>query len=116
MLGDVSRKSIPDIGCGTGRLLKKLRRMGANAVGIDISKLMLAEAMSKSSLASQADINDFAWRGSSDAIFSVLTFNYIGSRAAAFEKTWSLLKLGGMFIIHDGLGQKESLCLNGNRR
>jgi len=37
MLGDVSAKSVLDIGCGTGRLLKKLQKLGANTVGIDIS-------------------------------------------------------------------------------
>ena len=99
MLGDVAGKSILDVGCGTGRLLQKLKRMGANAVGIDISKRMVEKTESKSLLAFQTNMNDFAWSEPFDVIVSVLTFNYIEDKTAAFERTWSLLRPGGTFII-----------------
>ncbi|MEM3038263.1 MAG: class I SAM-dependent methyltransferase [Thermoplasmata archaeon] len=39
--------SVIDIGCGTGRFLLPLTRMGLSAVGIDISRKMLARAGEK---------------------------------------------------------------------
>ena len=113
MLGDVSGKAILDVGCGTGRLLKKLERMGANAVGIDISKQMVEKAKSKSLLAFQTDISDFAWSEPFDVVVSVLTFNYIEDKAAAFEKIWSLLKPGGTFIISLDLLTKDTAMRRG---
>lgn len=114
MLGDVSEKFILDIGCGTGRLLKKLQGLGANTVGIDISKQMVEKARSKSLLVFQTDINQFEWREPFDIILSVLTFNYIEDKATAFEKIWSLLKSGGIFVISSDLQVEDTVARRGN--
>lgn len=44
LFGDVSGKSILDYGSGTGRSTRFLRELGANVVGIDNSREMVAEA------------------------------------------------------------------------
>jgi SAM-dependent methyltransferase len=44
LLGDVSGKTVLDLGCGTGETLVPLLRRGANASGIDISPDLIALA------------------------------------------------------------------------
>ncbi len=99
MLGSVSGKHILDVGCGTGRLLARLERSGADTIGIDISGKMVEKAKGKSLLAFQSDINDFIWNEQFDLIVSVLTFNYIKDKKRALENIWYLLKLGGTLVL-----------------
>ena len=45
-VGDLDGKSILDIGCATGDLVKKLAEQGARVTGIDLSFDLLTQAMS----------------------------------------------------------------------
>jgi ubiquinone/menaquinone biosynthesis C-methylase UbiE len=53
LLGDLSRKTILDLACGTGRWLEILLRRGAAGVGIDCSTSMLRTARQKTAIASR---------------------------------------------------------------
>ena len=108
MLGDASEKYILDIGCGTGRLLESLQKLGTDTVGIDLSDRMAEEARKKSVLALQADIVRFEWSEPFDIVLSVLTFNYIEYKAAAIAVVRSVLKPDGLFIISSDLQTEDT--------
>jgi ubiquinone/menaquinone biosynthesis C-methylase UbiE len=107
MLGTVSGKHILDVGCGTGRLIARLERSGADTIGIDISERMVEKAKSKSLLVFQSDINEFIWNEQFDVIVSVLTFNYIKDKKRALQNIWYLMKLGGLFTLCSDLEKSD---------
>ena len=98
-LGDVRGKSVLDIGCGTGRLLARLRDLGANTLGIDISRSMVEVARARGLRVFQYDIREFEWQQPFDAIVSVSVFNYIEDKASVLKRVWSLLRPGGVFVL-----------------
>jgi SAM-dependent methyltransferase len=107
MLGDISGVSILDVGCGTGRLMKRLERLGAETMGVDISTKMVEKARAKSLLVLQGDITQFSWNERFDVVISVLTLNYIREKAKALESIWYLLKLGGVLLISSDLEKND---------
>lgn len=58
LLGDVSGRSVLDVGCGTGRHSVRLATRGAHVTGVDFSPTMLAKARAKASSATfmQSDL------------------------------------------------------------
>jgi predicted TPR repeat methyltransferase len=108
MLGDVSGASILDVGCGTGRLMQRLERLGAETMGVDISARMVERARTKSLLVLQADITQFSWNERFDIVTAVLTLNYIRDKGKALESIWYLLKLGGVLLISSDLLNKDT--------
>jgi len=107
MLGDVSGASILDVGCGTGRLMKRLERLGAETMGVDISPKMVERARAKSLLVLQADITQFTWNERFDIVTAVLTLNYIRDKAGTLESIWYLLKLGGVLLVSSDLEKED---------
>jgi len=107
LLGDVSGRSILDVGCGTGRLMKRLEVLGADTLGIDISKRMVEKAEGKRLWVLQADINSFVWNEEFDIILSILTLNYIQDKTTAFKNIYFLLKRQGRVVISSDLQQED---------
>lgn len=99
VLGDVSGKRILDVGCGTGRLLKRLHDAGAAVTGIDVSRRMVEEARGQGLKVFCSDITEFETDERFDVVVSVLTFNYIQDKASALHRIHSLLEAEGKFVI-----------------
>jgi ubiquinone/menaquinone biosynthesis C-methylase UbiE/NAD-dependent dihydropyrimidine dehydrogenase PreA subunit len=103
---------ILDIGCGTGALLIKAAKAGANTTGLDISKGMLAVAQKR--IANNAmqgritlhnagvvEIDSLFEENSFDLIVSTLVFSelYYEERALALHQIKKILKPDGTFVI-----------------
>ena len=98
-----SGKEMLDLGCGTGNLLVKFAKAGANVTGVDLSNEMLSVAADKlhrfnnNALLIQYDIAEFKQNKKFDFIYSTCdTVNYL-----TFEAFSSMLK-----NVTDMLGER----------
>lgn len=99
VIGDVTGKRILDVGCGTGRLLERLRDAGAAVTGIDVSRRMVEQARRRGLNVFHSDITAFETDECFDVVVSVLTFNYIENKASALHTIHSLLETRGRLVI-----------------
>ncbi|MDP1813209.1 MAG: class I SAM-dependent methyltransferase [Leadbetterella sp.] len=107
LLGDVSKKTILDVGCGSGTFDRELARRGAIITGYDISSEQIANA-EKLELANPLGINyaisnpqEFKASKKFDAAISVLVLHYaldIENLAQFFLSTFQVLKDDGKFV------------------
>jgi SAM-dependent methyltransferase len=101
-----------DLGCGTGRLLIRLARLGHRVLGVDLSQEMLAVAAEKAAAAGlhvdlvRANLTelDALADGSFDGaacLFSTLGM-VVGSdqRRRVVGQVYRLLRPGGRFVLH----------------
>lgn len=91
-----------DIGCGTGTFTRALNLAGLNTVGVDTSLNMLNKAVEKGGEYYMQSIT--ALKGFSNLDFAVAindVINYIphAKLKKAFEKVYSSLKKGGVFLF-----------------
>ena len=88
-LHDVHRKTVLDIGCGTGRLSRKIADYGAKVTGIDISEKMLEQARkkdSKSNYILYKPDNPFPFKHKFDFIVSNLVLEHIKDLGFFFKE------------------------------
>lgn len=106
ILPPLTGKRVLDIGCGAGGFcLEAVDRGATSVIGIDISKLMCAEAIR--SLASHKQrckilniaVEDASFESNSfDVIVSSLTLHYVASYSEVISKVGSWLTQFGVFI------------------
>lgn len=101
-----------DFGCGTGRSTRFLKKLGFDAVGVDISEDMLYKARQFDTLGSYYLVNngeyDFLGVGKFDLVLSVFTFDnipYSQTRIDILKGLRRLLKPSGVFICLDSTPQ-----------
>ena len=96
--------SFLDIGCGNGWVVRKISKIKSckKAVGIDKSKFMIKNAISKKKAVKehyiQSDIESWGYKGKFDFIFSMESLYYSESLEKALAKIFKLLKSGGKFF------------------
>jgi len=96
--------SFLDIGCGNGWVVRKISKIKTckKAVGIDKSKFMIKNAISKKKTVKehyiQSDIESWDYKGKFDFIFSMESLYYSESLELALAKIYKLLKPGGKFF------------------
>ena len=96
--------SFLDVGCGNGWIVRKIAEIKTckKAVGIDKSKFMIKNAISKKKTVKehyiQSDIESWDYKGKFDFIFSMESLYYSESLEKALAKIFKLLKLGGKFF------------------
>ncbi len=104
-------KSVLEIGCGTGRLLKKIIGTFESYTGIDISTKTIKRAKEHFTNENISFIvEDFIshkFNYSYDVIYSSLTFMHIKVKSRALSKIYSLLNLGGIFVLSIDKNQDE---------
>jgi len=93
-----------DLGCGAGQLTAKIAERGAEAVGIDSSPAMIAQARANFPALDFriADATSFDVGESFDAVFSNAVLHWVHDAAAAIERVWRALKPGGRFVAEMG--------------
>lgn len=128
MLPDLRGLRMLDLGCGFGwHCLYAIEQGASNAIGIDLSEKMLAEARKKTNspqiqFVRQA-IEDFNFPGESfDLVISSLALHYVDNFAAIVHKVKNCLCTGGNFVfsvehpIFTAYGTQEWICdASGNR-
>ncbi len=96
--------SFLDIGCGNGWVVRKISKIKTckKAVGIDKSKFMIKNAISKKKTVKehyiQSDIESWNYKAKFDFIFSMESLYYSESLEKALAKIFKLLKPGGKFF------------------
>ena len=106
----VKKGIIAELGCGTGRMTRKLRDMGYDMIGIDLSEEMLQVATEKEQegiageiLYLNQDMREFELFGTVAAVVSVCdSMNYITEEQdllKVFKLAANYLDPGGVFIF-----------------
>ena len=113
-------KTVLEVGCGTGRLLKRTAPLCKAAVGIDISPKTVQRAKKNLSECENislvcADFLKHEFFVNFDIIYSSLTFMHIEDKKRAIEKIASLLVKNGKFILSTDKNQAQYIE-NGSRR
>ena len=105
LLGDVTEKSVLDVGCGYGSMTAKLVDAGARSVvGIDVSENMIAKAKRENARANARylvmDAVDLSSLNEKfDAIVSCLAIHYIEDLHSLFTSLYAMLEEGGCFVF-----------------
>jgi ubiquinone/menaquinone biosynthesis C-methylase UbiE len=103
-------KSVLDVGCGTGRLIRLLKDRGAVITGADVSDEMIKIAGKKFPDVGvvSADIEDLPFKDKSfDVVVAAFVIVHLGSLQGAFDEAYRVLKDGGIFILTN-INQKKA--------
>lgn len=97
-------EKILDLGCGTGDLAKKLYDGGVSVTGVDNSKNMIAEALSKYPQIRflVRDATSLGYSAEFDAVFSNATLHWIKQPNQALNSIFQSLKPNGRFVAEFG--------------
>jgi ubiquinone/menaquinone biosynthesis C-methylase UbiE len=95
-----------DIGCGTGRLLRRMQKRWPSAVlaGIDLAEGMLAQARRRTPAAAiyQAPAEHLPLESASvDLVTSTVSFHHWSDQARGVGEAVRVLRRGGLFILAD---------------
>jgi SAM-dependent methyltransferase len=96
------QKDLLDVGCGTGHHLKALRARGYEAVGVDGSGAMLAQARGVDAAAplAQSDVTALPFRSASfDAALSVEVHRYLEDPLPLWREIARVLRPGGHCFV-----------------
>ena len=98
------RKSVLEIGVGTGRLAIKVAPSCKNLCGIDVSKKTIQRATENLSIYANinlicGDFMSFEFEEQFDVIYSSLTFMHIQDKLSTIQKIASLLNNNGLFVL-----------------
>ncbi len=99
-LAGLARPRVLDLGCGKGRIARRLEGYGARVVGLDLSMRMIAEAVGLPRVRGSARALPFA-DGAFDAVVAVEVFEHLGDVDAAIAEACRVLKAGGRLIVVD---------------
>ena len=106
-------ENVLEIGCGTGRIARKVAPNVKSFCGMDISPQTIAAAKKHLPFANTklicADFLAYAFDETFDLIYSTLTFLHIENKQKAMEKVFGLLCPGGSFILSIGKSDEEFL-------
>ena len=98
--------NILDIGCGTGRLLRRMhaRWPSASLVGVDVAEGMVAQAREQTEYATihQAPAEQLPLENASvDLATSTTSFHHWSDQAKGVSEAVRVLRVGGLFILAD---------------
>ncbi|MFD1644097.1 class I SAM-dependent methyltransferase [Haloarchaeobius litoreus] len=95
---------ILDLGCGTGHLTASIAESGADVVGLDADREMVAEAARTypDLRFVRGDARRFAFREPFDAVFSNAALHWIHEQDAVLESVADALRPGGRFVAELG--------------
>jgi len=89
---------ILDLGCGDGALTVKLVEAGAEVVGVDADRAMIAAAQERGLDARRMDGRQLEFDAEFDAVFSNAAIHWMPPAARVAEGVFRALKPGGRFV------------------
>jgi ubiquinone/menaquinone biosynthesis C-methylase UbiE len=107
-------RDIIDLGCGTGRFTGPLaKRFDANALGVDPSEKMLAQARQKQFGARVEFVNGSgeaipAPDAAADLVFLSMSFHHLADRAKAARECRRVLRQGGYLCLRNATAEQRS--------
>jgi trans-aconitate 2-methyltransferase len=104
MLGPKSQERILDVGCGTGQLTAEIAKSGAEVIGLDQSREMIAAA-SANYPHLQFEVADVAaaqYDSEFDAVFSNAALHWVRNQQGAIAAIAHALKPGGRLVFEMG--------------
>ena len=105
-------KTVLEIGCGTGRIVNKIKDLVDNYFGIDISAKTLEKAKQHFEKFDNirfiyGDFITYKFERLFDLIYSTLTFIHIKNKRNAIKKSYDLLNLQGKFVVSIDKNQSD---------
>ena len=103
-LGDVSGKSVIDIGCGEGRFNRLLSQLGAKVTGVDLTGPLIQRARSLSSeretyiIGNAENLDGIADENFDLAVSYIVLVDLLDYRAA-INAAYRVLRPGGIFVV-----------------
>ena len=109
-------KTVLEIGVGTGRIAVKLAPLCKAFTGIDVSPKTVERANEHLSETKNValvcdDFNTYDFDSKFDVIYSSLTFMHIEDKQITINKVYSLLNLGGRFVLSIDKNQDKYIDL-----
>lgn len=93
-------QSLLDVGCGVGIFLKKVKEIGWNAIGVDMSSSAVQYARNHGLVVRVGKIEELKFKsGSFDVITLFQTIEHIEDPLKILNKVYSLLRKGGILMI-----------------
>ena len=110
LLGNIKDKQVLDIGAGTGRLTKRLVKLGARVTAVDVSEKMLkllqnrvdGQVVIKIGEAENLPVEDNNY----DLVIATFLIVHLSSLSKFFNEVYRVLKPGGKFVVSN-INQKE---------
>jgi SAM-dependent methyltransferase len=96
--GDISGKSVLEVGCGNGKLLNELKTRGADVMGIEIGPQAETAAASYGLKVLRDPMNSRLFDGKFDVIYSYGCLEHIEDLEGFFAESRKSLKDGGLFL------------------
>ena len=93
---------ILDLGCGDGQLTAKIAASGADVVGVDASRAMVAGAMSRGIDARICNAEALPFTSEFDAVFSNAALHWVRDQDAMIAGVKRALRPGGRFVAEMG--------------
>lgn len=100
--GPVKGKKVLDVGCGTGRIIRKLTEKGATVTGLDLSSEMVLVAQKKFPKVKfvEGDIEKLPFNDEEfDVVVASFLIVHLKGLMKAFDEVYRVLKAGGIFVI-----------------
>ncbi|MBM4389259.1 MAG: class I SAM-dependent methyltransferase, partial [Deltaproteobacteria bacterium] len=91
---------ILEAGCGTGLIMERVKGLGAEVAGVDISEGMLSVAKKKGLNCLKADLSALPFGdGSFDLVYSFKVLPHVENIKAALDELFRVVKNGGSLVL-----------------